>query len=115
MNATTPIPFAHPLSADHLDARYSVDGWGRIAVYIVGWTTEEVYEGDYLICPDDDCDHTASEMCWIEGDTSLIDGEMLRVVMVGDDREHIVDPEDLVRLDEDEYCGCCGQLGCPWG
>jgi hypothetical protein len=34
------------------------------------------------------------------------------VVMIGDDREHIVDPEDLTHIDEDDYCHECGQVGC---
>src|SRR3954467_9719163 len=94
-----------------MDARYRVEGCGGVAVWIKGWTTEEVYEGDYLVCDDDECDHD-SEMCWTEGDTSIVPGNMLRVVMVGDDREHIVDPDDLVKLDDDDYCSVCGQIGC---
>jgi hypothetical protein len=108
------IPFSHPLRTEHTDARYRVEGWGGIAVYIRGWTKEERYEGDLLICDDEDCDHSASEMCWAEGDTSIIEGDMLRVVMVGDDREHEVDPDDLVMLDDDDYCSSCGQIGCGW-
>ena len=32
--------------------------------------------------------------------------------MVGDDREHIIDVEDLEPLDEDHFCPGCGQTGC---
>ena len=34
--------------------------------------------------------------------------------MVGDDREFIHDIDDLVKLDESEYCSGCGQIGCGW-
>lgn len=95
-----------------MSAHYTVAGYRGVAFYIAGWTTEERYEGDYLVCDDEDCDHSASEMCWVEGDTSLIQGDMLRAVMVGDDREHIVDPEDLTKIEEADFCHECGQIGC---
>jgi hypothetical protein len=34
------------------------------------------------------------------------------VVMVGDDRKHTVDVEDLEALPDEDYCGECGQIGC---
>jgi hypothetical protein len=37
------------------------------------------------------------------------------VRMVGDDQLHLVSTEDLTALDEDAYCGGCGQIGCAWG
>lgn len=41
---------------------------------------------------------------------------MLVCVMVGDDSEHIVDPDDCTPLDTDDDLVCdCGQLGCGWG
>jgi hypothetical protein len=111
----TDTNFSHPLSEDHLDARYKVQGWPGIAVWIKGWMTEQVEEDPYLICDDEigECDHQ-SEMCWTEGDTSIVEGNMLRVVMVGDDAEHIVDPDDLVVIDDEDYCSHCGQIGCGW-
>lgn len=35
-------------------------------------------------------------------------------VMVGDDRPSTFDPEEVTLIDEDEFCGCCGQFGCRW-
>jgi hypothetical protein len=32
--------------------------------------------------------------------------------MVGDDREHIVDVDDLTEIAREDYCGVCGQIGC---
>lgn len=96
-----------------LNAHYAVDGCPGVAFYIDRYGTEEYYEGDELICDDAECDHTLSEMCWAEGDTSiLIDYQTAIVVMVGDDREHVVDTERLTPLDDDDYCGVCGQIGC---
>lgn len=39
---------------------------------------------------------------------------MLHVRAIGDDRIRVVDPDDITWLDEDEYCSCCGQIGCGW-
>lgn len=39
-------------------------------------------------------------------------GGKARMVMVGDDREHLIDPEDITTLGEDDYCRECGQVGC---
>lgn len=36
-------------------------------------------------------------------------------VMVGDDRKHHVDLHDVTPLDDDDYCGGCGQIGCGHG
>ena len=98
------------------DASYTIDGYRGIAFYLVGHATEEVYEGDYLVCADEQCDHGTSEMCWAEGDTSLVaDTDRVVAVMVGDDRKHVVDVTDLTQINDDDYCSCCGQIGCNWG
>ena len=64
------------------------------------------------------------------GDTVSIDGEIAAwvisppgsevlgrtlLVMVGDDREHFWDTSRLQPLDDDEFCGSCGQVGCGHG
>lgn len=33
-------------------------------------------------------------------------------IMVGDDREHEVEEEDMTLLDPEDYCCGCGQIGC---
>jgi len=38
-----------------------------------------------------------------------------QVVMVGDDRIQYVDNSDLKLIDDDDFCGGCGQVGCSWG
>lgn len=62
-------------------------------------------------------------MCGGLGESYFCDGScvepqptgMVRAVMVGDDRVHIVDPDDLTEIDEDDYCSGCGQIGCGHG
>jgi hypothetical protein len=39
---------------------------------------------------------------------------MVEAIMVGDDRVHIVDVDDLTKLDDDDYCHSCGQIACKW-
>ena len=40
---------------------------------------------------------------------------MVIVCMVGDDRRHAVWPDEITPIDEGDYCGSCGQIGCGWG
>ncbi len=98
----------------NLDARYTVRGWKGIAFRISGFPrrfepytalaideeTGEEYEAD------------TGEGEWIEQDSSC--GRVV-VVMVGDNRKHEVDVEDLTPLAEDAWCSDCGQVGCGWG
>lgn len=103
------------MEASELDftARYSVRGYRGIAFYLLGYATEQQYEGDLLLCDDEECDHQTSEMCWAEGDWSIVtDTDKVRAVMVGDDREHIIDIDDLTKIADDDYCHGCGQIGC---
>lgn len=43
------------------------------------------------------------------------EGVTIRVVMVGDDREHVVDADDCTPLEDGRYCTTCGQIGCHYG
>lgn len=104
--------------ADTIDfsAHYKSSDFGNIAVYVTRYATTEVYEGDYLLCDWDECDHMLSELlCWVEGDTSIVtDLDWVYVVMVGDDTERLVEVETLTLLTDDEPVCSCGQIGC-WG
>ena len=72
---------------------YAVAGWGAgIAWRVRGWETE----------PDTD-----TEWSGIEERTGRV-----IVVMIGDDRQFAVDPEDVTPLGELDYCEQCGQIGC---
>ena len=77
-----------------LDARYTVKHWGDgIAFYLLGpvMVRDEDYEWSGM-----EYEH----------------GSLFRAVMVGDDKVHEVEIDDLVLLDEDAYCSECGQVGC---
>jgi hypothetical protein len=39
---------------------------------------------------------------------------MVVVTMVGDDRKFEAPVDELVVLDEEEFCHGCGQIGCGW-
>lgn len=103
------------IGTDSVDmaARYTVDGYPGVAFRVTGYSYRNWYEGDVLVCPDDDCDHDLSEMCWAEGGWTLVtDLHVVTAVMVGDDREHEIHVTDLTLLPADGYCRGCGQTGC---
>jgi hypothetical protein len=79
------------------DAHYSVDGMPGVAWYLVGYVTDVTYEWD----DDNECEVE------VEYNTSMVEA-----VMVGDNRKHEIDVDDLTKLDEDDYCHQCGQIGC---
>ena len=112
-----------------MDGRYRVDGWPGIAFWIDGYATREVEvpladcdtckgwgwtaldaDGAEVTCGD--CDGLAG-LCDLE---TVEDRDWVQVVMVGDNRRHLVETRDLTPITEDEYCPGCGQLGRPcWG
>lgn len=69
-----------------------VKGYRGIAFRILGWETE----------PDADTEWSGYE---------VRTGNLV-ARMVGDDRHHSVDPDDVVPLAREDYCGECGQVGC---
>lgn len=44
-----------------------------------------------------------------------LDYDTARVRMVGDDLDRFVSSAELTALDEEEFCGECGQIGCGHG
>lgn len=76
------------------DGHFIVEGYRGIAWYACG--AEEVSEEDTV---------------W--SGYKVRTGNVL-MVMVGDDRKFVTDPEDVMPLHEDEFCHCCGQIGCQW-
>jgi hypothetical protein len=75
------------------DARYTVDGYRGIAFWLKGYATHIVEYGDGF-------------------EEEETDYSFVKAVMVGDNREHIIDVDDLTLLDENDYCHVCGQVGC---
>jgi hypothetical protein len=74
------------------DVAYRVSGCGAIAWRVLGWET----------VPDDDTEWTG-----IEQRTGKLVAHM-----VGDDVHFRFDPAELVKLNREDYCGECGQIGC---
>jgi len=76
------------------DAYYTVKGWSEgTAFYLLGPVMNR--DEDY----------------WWTG-IEEPDENMVRAVMVGDDKVYRVYRDDLVLLDEEEFCHGCGQVGC---
>ncbi len=74
-----------------------VKGFRGVACTFVGMQTERFWDLDEGIFPDDPEERETG---------------MALVVMVGDDHRHAVDPEDMTVIDEESFCGSCGQIGC---
>ena len=77
------------------ESAYIADGWAEgIAWRAYAFETE----------PDEDTEWTG-----IENPTGRILAHM-----IGDDRTYAFEPDELTPLDEDDFCSCCGQVGCCW-
>lgn len=95
------------------DASYTVDGYARIAFRLLGWDRKFEPTEYWEVDPDTGDEYLAvdhSEGEWVDDPES----GKVRAVMVGDDRTHVVDVEDLTAIADDDYCGGCGQVGCGW-
>lgn len=89
------------------EAHYKVDGSGEIAYYLRGY--EQTWEPFTELREDENgdvYDHVTDIGEWIDNTDNVI------AVMVGDDREHIIDVDDLIKIEEDDFCRDCGQVGC---
>jgi hypothetical protein len=80
-------------SSFDFDSTYKVEGWRGIAWY--AWRYETIRDEDY-------------EWSGIEYENK----DRVECCMVGDDTVHIFDISELTKLEEDEYCPECGQIGC---
>lgn len=107
------------------DGRFTVAGMPGVAFWLHGWVVEMTEESWDLSCgnpahvydydEDDEQDRTGTHgpECYLYNEPELVpDLTRVRAVMVGDDREHIVDTDDLTEIPEDGYCSGCGQTGC---
>lgn len=73
---------------------YRADGYSGVAWRVDGFETE----------PDED-----TEWSGYENPTGRLVAHM-----IGDDRPFTFEPEELTPIEEDDYCGSCGQIGCGW-
>ncbi len=79
-------------TAEEYPDTYRIKGWPAVAWHVRGWQTE----------PDADTEWSGYE----------VRTGALVCTMVGDDALHLVDPDDVVALPREDYCGECGQIGC---
>lgn len=77
---------------DDFPGAYQVAGYDGIAWSVFGWETR----------PDADTEWSGYEQR--TGDVVAR--------MIGDDRYFSFDPSDIEQIDDDDYCGVCGQIGC---
>lgn len=97
-------------------ARYAVDGHDGVAWRLVSHPMAERECAGHEAHENDEhagigevlyCDGTCVE--------PELDEERVIAVMVGDDRGHVVDVSDLTKLDDNQFCSECGQIGCGHG
>lgn len=88
-----------------------VRGFSGVACRVIG--LEQVWDPCLALCEDEDgntYEEDTGDGEWIDGD-----GSRVFVRMVGDDHKYLVDIDDCTPIDEEEFCSCCGQIGCAWG
>jgi hypothetical protein len=117
-----PVPAVTDAPALDFGARYTVDGHRGIAFYLTGYATEWTEESWEVACDnpahvwnlcDESDDECHDPWCYLYNEPEEVERtDMVRAVMVGDDREHIVDVDDLTEISEEDYCPGCGQVGC---
>lgn len=89
------------------NATYKVAGYGGVAFYLKRFA-QTPEETTYL-----DTDPETGEEVEVFGGYEMTDDTgFVIAVMVGDDTEHTIDVDDLTKIDEDDYCHECGQIGC---
>lgn len=94
------------MTNNDLSGRYRVAG-SPVAWFVMGYARRWVADEMWVV--DDDGYDVLVET----GDGEWVrDPDRVIVVMVGDDREHVVDIGDLTALNDDDYCTECGQIGC---
>ena len=90
----------------------------RLKRYQTEWTQESstlacdnpdhVYD-----CVDEQDDQAHDEACYLYDEPEEIENrDFVIAVMVGDDREHVIDVSDLTEISDAGYCRDCGQTGC---
>ena len=97
------------------DKAYSHPNWSGVALRYDSPVQKWVPDTYFVDDPDDPFETIEvvdeyGEGKWVDD----LDSPMVQVHMIGDDQNIIVDADGLTVLDEDDYCGGCGQIGCGW-
>jgi hypothetical protein len=79
-----------------------------VALRVVGYPRK--WEPSLFFDPDtgEDFEADTGDGDWYDD----VDGGRVLVRMVGDDRDHELDRDELQPLKRSEFCGGCGQIGC---
>lgn len=95
------------------EAYYTVKGRGGVAWYLTGWDKTWTEPEAELVCDVVDPDHDHDDWCYLMPESEQVDcHDRVTAVMVGDDTPWLIDVEDLVKIDREDFCGQCGQVGC---
>lgn len=113
-------------SPEFTASAYRAAGWHKgIAWRVLGWKVDPVAPWYCCNCNrcgfergggggritdrgDPGCDHDIVQSDEPDYERT---GELL-CIMIGDDKPHSIDPDDLEPIDDDDYCPECGQIGC---
>lgn len=78
----------------------------------VAWAIEgyNIERAPVMLDPDDELSGV-----YYDESEEVEDVTQVRCHMIGDDRTFLFDTEDMIELDDEEYCSSCGQVGCSWG
>ena len=98
MNRINHIEKIGVVNGINFDGRFKVKRWPAVAVVALGYFAEY---------PESDEEDPEPEL--------VADESRIVVVMVGDDKRHVVDASDLTEIPEEGYCPSCGQIGCGHG
>jgi hypothetical protein len=90
----------------------SVDGYQGVAFGIdnVGPITKEVEEEVFY------WDEDLAEDVWDlqTRDVMILNFNQVETHMVGDDTTFIFDTQEVTKIEDEDFCGGCGQIGCGW-
>lgn len=88
---------------------FSCNAYQGVSFRVVG--REITFDSEFVtICDEENCDHV-EDYCYEEIISEIFTGKLI-IVMVGDDKEYVVDSEDLEQINEEDFCHGCGQVGC---
>jgi hypothetical protein len=98
---------------------YKRDGYEGIAWRVVGQPMIQSecqgHPDNTGMAPDDQFESGQTYYCDGSCEEPQPDETRVIAVMVGDDRRHTFDADELVPISDNEFCSECGQIGCGHG